>query len=98
MSIKISDNTYTDKPDYIKNPTSKSEAAEKCTTDTSRIDRELKELKEKHRQIEQQLRQASDNRQEAEELKAKLAEIDNELRRKDTSAYRRQNSTVDIYL
>ncbi len=51
-------------------------------------------MKEKKRQIEQQLRAASGDEEKTEELEQKLTQVENELRQKDNDTYRRQNAKV----
>lgn len=67
---------------------------EKCIADTDKVEREIRELKEKKQQLEQQIRQISDDESKARELEKKLAQVENELNQKDNDAYRRQNASV----
>lgn len=80
------------------NANDSAKAAEKCTTNTDRPDREIEKLKEKKQQLEQQIRQASKDNRKVRELERKLAQTERELNLKESDAYRRQNSTVDIRL
>lgn len=67
---------------------------EKCTTDTDKVDREIKKLKEKKQNLEQQIRAASGDQKKVRELEKKLVLIENELSQKDNDTYRRQNASV----
>lgn len=67
--------------------------AEKCTGNTDKVDREIKKLKEKKKELEQQIRSASGDEKKARELESKLAQTESELRQKDNDTYRRQHST-----
>lgn len=67
---------------------------EKCTANTDKAEREIKRLKEKKRQLEQQIRTASGDEKEVRGLEKKLAQIERELSRKDNDIYRRQNASV----
>lgn len=66
---------------------------EKCVGNTDKVDREIRELKEKKKQLEQQIRSASGEEGKVRELEKKLAQVENELSRKDNDTYRRQNSS-----
>lgn len=68
--------------------------AEKCVTNTDKVDREIKRLKEKRQQLEQQIQTASGDERKIRELEKKLAQIENELSQKDNDTYRRQNASV----
>lgn len=68
------------------------ESEEMCTADTGRADREIRMLKEKKQQLEQQLGKASEDETKVRELEKKLAQIENELNLKDNDAYRRQHT------
>lgn len=67
---------------------------EECTTDTSRIDREIEKLKTEQQQVKQQLAVAGGDEKEIDELRRKLSRIENELSRKDNDAYRRQHAEI----
>lgn len=75
------------KPDNPEKP------AEKCTGSTDKVDREIKKLKEKKRELEQQIKLASGNEKKVKELESKLAQVERELSQKDNDTYRRQHST-----
>lgn len=68
--------------------------AEKCVANTDKVDREIKKLKEKKQQLEQQIRLASGDEKKVRELEKKLAQVENELSQKDNDTYRRQNASV----
>lgn len=66
---------------------------EKCVGNTDKVDREIRELKEKKKKLEQQLKAASGNEKKTKELESKLAQVERELGQKDNDTYRRQHST-----
>lgn len=66
---------------------------EKCVGNTDKADREIRELKEKKKKLEQQLKIASGDEKKTKELENKLAQVERELSQKDNDTYRRQNST-----
>ncbi len=66
---------------------------EKCVGNTDKVDREIRELKEKKKQLEQQLKAASGDEKKTKELENKLAQVEQELSQKDNDTYRRQHST-----
>ena len=66
--------------------------AEKCVGNTDKVDREIKKLKEKKQQLEQQIQSASGDEKKIRELEKKLAQVENELRQKDNDTYRKQHS------
>ncbi len=67
--------------------------AEKTTTDTDKVDREIEKLKEQKSLLEQRLRAVA-NQPEAEKLEKELAQVERELSQKDNDAYRRQNAVI----
>lgn len=69
-------------------------SSEKCVTNTDKVDREIKKLKEKKQQIEHQIQSASGNQKKIQDLEKKLAQVENELSQKDNDTYRRQNASV----
>ena len=75
---------------------SQGKPVEKCVTSTDKVEREIKKLKEKKQQLEQQIQSASGDNKENKirELEKKLAQVENELRQKDNDTYRRQNASV----
>lgn len=70
--------------------------AEKTTTNTDKVDREIKRLKEEKKQFEQQLKAAAGNEKKIQELEQKIAQIENELSQKNNDTYRRQNAEIFI--
>ncbi len=66
--------------------------AEKCTGNTDMVDREIKRLKEKKQQLEQQIQSAAGDEQKVKELERKLQQVEGELSQKDNDAYRRQHT------
>lgn len=95
MSLQIS-GSYTDpRTNYAQQcPAGREKARgrEKCTTDTDQVDREIKQLREKKRQLEQQLERAVGDEKRCRELEKQLAQINAELGRKDNDTYRRQHA------
>ncbi len=73
---------------------SQGKPAEKCVTNTDKVDREIKKLKEKKQQLKQQIQSASGDERKIRELEKKLAQVENELSQKDNDTYRRQNASV----
>ena len=70
------------------------EDAEKCTTNTDKVDREIKKLKEQKQQLEQQIKAAAGDEEKIKELEKKLSQIESELSQKDNDTYRRQNAVI----
>lgn len=68
------------------------EEAERCTTDTGAVDREIEALKRERERLEQQLSAAGPR--EAERLARQLAQVQRELRQKDNDGYRRRRAVV----
>lgn len=75
------------------NPDGPGKSEEKCVGSTDKVDREIKELKQKKQQLEQQLRSASGDENKVKELEKKLGQVERELSQKDNDTYRRQHST-----
>ena len=73
---------------------SQGKPAEKCITNTDKVDREIGKLKEKKKQLKQQIRSAIGDEKKIRELEKKLAQVENELSRKDNDTYRQQNASV----
>lgn len=71
----------------------KSDGAKKCTGNTDKVDREIKKLKEKKEQLEQQIRMAAGDEEKVRDLEKALAQIESELSQKDNDAYRRQHAS-----
>lgn len=63
---------------------------ESCTCNTDRVDEEIKRLKEKQEQLEQQLRAAEG--EAAKQLQKQLESVSAELAMKDNDSYRRQQA------
>ena len=69
------------------------EEPEKCVGDTNAVEREIRKLKEKRQQLEQQIHSASGDEKKIRELEKKLAQVENELSQKDNDTYRRSHSS-----
>lgn len=69
------------------------QSEEKCVGNSDKVEREIRKLKEKKQQLEQQIRTASGDEKKVKELEKKLAQVENELSQKDNDTYRRQNTT-----
>lgn len=65
---------------------------DKTTTNTDDVDREIEKLKEKKKQLEQELKTADESKQE--DLKAQLQQLEMELLQKDNDTYRRNNAVA----
>lgn len=65
---------------------------EKCVGDTNAVDREIRKLREKKQQLEQQLHSVSGDEKKIRELKNELAQVEQELSQKDNDSYRRQHT------
>ncbi len=83
------------------------EAAEVCVCNTDKVDREIEKLKEKKRELEQQIQSAFGDEtpsgyhsmpsgdkveRKIQELEKKLAQVEQELSQKDNDTYRKQHS------
>lgn len=68
--------------------------AEKCTTNTDNVDREIEKLKEEKKQLEQQIKAAAGDKEKVKVLEKKLAQIEGELSQKDNDTYRRKNAVI----
>ena len=71
---------------------SQGKPAEVCIGNTDKVDREIEKLKEKKRELEQQIRSASGDERKIQELEKKLAQVEQELSQKDNETYRKQHS------
>ena len=71
---------------------SQGKPAEVCIGNTDKVDREIEKLKEKKRELEQQIRSASGDERKIQELEKKLAQVEQELSQKDNDTYRKQHS------
>lgn len=67
---------------------------EKYVGSTDRVDREIEKLKEKKKQLLQQIQAASGEEKKVEDLKRELAQVEGELSRKDNDTYRKQNMSM----
>ena len=68
------------------------EPEKKCVGNTDAVDREIKKLKEKKKELEQQIQSASGDEKKTRELEKQLAQVEQELSQKDNDTYRRQHS------
>ena len=68
--------------------------AEKCTTNTDNVDREIEKLKEEKKQLEQQIKAAAGDKEKVKVLEKKLTQIEGQLSQKDNDTYRRQNAVI----
>lgn len=66
---------------------------EKCVGNTDKVDREIRELKEKKQKLEQQLKEASGDEKKTKELENQLVQVERELAQKDNDTYRKQHFT-----
>ena len=74
--------------------------AEICVGNTDKVDREIRKLKEKKQQLEQQIQSASGDEtpfgnkegNKIRELEKKLAQVERELSQKDNDTYRKQHT------
>ena len=71
---------------------SQGKPAEVCIGNTDKVDLEIEKLKEKKRELEQQIRSASGDERKIQELEKKLAQVEQELSQKDNDTYRKQHS------
>lgn len=71
---------------------SQGKPAEVCVGNTDKVDQEIKKLKEKQQELEQQIRSASGDEKKVKELERKLEQVEQELTQKDNDAYRRQHT------
>ena len=71
-------------------------SGEKCVGNTDRVDREIKRLKERQQQLEQQIQSAAGDEQKVRELEKKLAQVEGASSQKDKDTYRRQNSSFSL--
>ena len=71
---------------------SQGKPAEVCIGNTDKVDREIEKLKEKKRELEQQIRSASGDERKIRELEKKLTQVEQELSQKDNDTYRKQHS------
>lgn len=64
-----------------------------CITNTDKVDKEIKKLKEERKQILQELGKAGEDEEKQADLQKRLSELDAELQAKDNDAYRKQHAT-----
>lgn len=69
----------------------KSEKTEECTTNTDKVDREIRELREKKKELEQKLAR-SDGPEDKKRLETQLQQTERELQMKDNDSYRRSHA------
>ena len=69
----------------------KSEKTEECTTNTDKVDREIRELRKKKKELEQKLAR-SDDPEEKKRLETQLQQTERELQMKDNDSYRRSHA------
>lgn len=70
----------------------KADKSETLTTDTDKVDAEIRRLRNRQSELKQQVNQAANDPERQAELQKKLNQAENELRAKDNDAYRRQNA------
>jgi hypothetical protein len=87
----VKEDTPSEKADAPEEKDSKKEGS--CTVNTDSVDREIKQLKDKRQQLEQQLNSAGDDEDKRKEIESQLSQLDSELTMKDNDAYRKQHST-----
>ena len=68
--------------------------AEKCTTNTDNVDKEIEKLKMKKQQLEQQVNAVAGDENRMKELKQRLNQVEIELNQKDNDTYRRQQAEI----
>ena len=77
----------------VKDSSSNNES-EECTMSTDKVDREIQKMKEKKKQLEQEIKAASEDEGRIKELKKQLAQVESELNQKDNDTYRKQNASI----
>lgn len=68
-------------------------AAERCTTDTGQVDREIENLRKREQQLKQSLRTETDEKKRSE-LERRLTQVQSELMQKDNDTYRRSHAVI----
>ena len=106
MSLQINSSYAPLKADYAQDrnprtehtPAGQERAREKkqCTTNTDQVDQEIKQLREKKKQLEQQLERAVGDEKKCRELEKQLAQINAQLAHKDNDTYRRQHASISM--
>lgn len=71
---------------------SETSGEEKCTTNTDKVEREIRKLKEEAKALKQQIK--SSDEEEKKRLMSKLAQVETELSQKDNDGYRKANASV----
>lgn len=69
---------------------------ETCTTDTDKVDAEIRRLREKLADLQRQLSAAQSQPQQQIRLEKQIAQIQQELQAKDTDSYRRQHAECQM--
>lgn len=64
-----------------------------CTVNTDNVDAEIAQLKQNVKQIEQQIKNASNDEEKRQELERELLQAKSELSSKDTDTYRKANAS-----
>lgn len=72
-------------------PEDRGRGEERCTANTDKVDRELRELRAKREKLEARLSSETDE-VKIRELERALSQVESELRRKDNDAYRRRHT------
>lgn len=72
-------------------PERKDAEEERCTGSTDKVDREIEQLKNKKKELEQRINTESDE-DKIKDLEQQLAQVERELQQKDTDTYRRQHT------
>ncbi|MEY8392782.1 hypothetical protein AALA98_15735 [Lachnospiraceae bacterium 45-W7] len=65
---------------------------EVCVGNTNAVDREIRKLKEKKQELEQQIQSASGEEKKVQKLQKKLEQVEQELCQKDNDIYRKQHT------
>ena len=65
---------------------------DKTTTNTDDVDREIEKLKEKKKQLEQELKTSDESKKE--DLETQIQQLEMELLQKDNDTYRRNNAVI----
>jgi hypothetical protein len=69
---------------------------EECTTNTDKVNAEIKKLKEEKQQLQQQLISTHDDEDKCKKLQSRLSQVEAELSAKDNDAYRKQNAIINL--
>ena len=86
---KPAGNRAAEKADQDEDPKA---SGQKCTSNTDRVDQEIRKLKEQKKQLLQQIKSAAGDEEKVRQLQAELAQVENELSQKDNDTYRKQNT------